>query len=334
MFDLSSFKTVDPLDNFSLRSANEMTDYIADEVFTPLYIQKAQFKRYQYDLSNYRETITEASSKAAPQKVDYGAFTTNGQAVAHKLAIDIDPKDARDADAVVGDLEQDGMLTLVDRLMIRRERLMAAAVSTSGNYPSGLTSTLGAGLKWSDIGGDPEGDCKVAKIAVKGICGKMPNALALSWQAWLALTQSAALKDRLKYTSGQSITLEQVKNLLQLDYLHICSAQFNSNNEGNATQSLSDIWGTYGLFYIKNPDVKRKTICYGRDYFVTNKSTDASGAPNGGFYVYEYQDDVRGSGAGRIKVLEHGWEYSLDFATLDSKSSGKVGAGYLLAGII
>jgi hypothetical protein len=334
MLDVTSFKTTDPLEDFSLRASNEMTDFVCDEVFPPLYVDKAQFKRYQYDLSNYRETVTEASSKAAAQKVDYSVFTTSSQAVPHKLAADVDPRDARDADAVVGDMEQDSILTIVERLMIRRERLMVSKVSTAGNYPSGLTSTLGAGLKWSDVGGDPEGDAKTAKIAVKGICGKMANALALSWQAWEALRQSAALKDRLKYTSGQSITEEQVKNLLGLKYLHICSAQYNSNLEGNATQSLSDIWGTYGLFYFKNPDQKRRTLCYGRQYFVTNKSTDSSGKPNGGFYVYTYEDQPRGSGAGRIKVIEHGWEYLLDFATLDSQSSGKVGAGYLLQGII
>lgn len=336
MLDVSAFKTTDPLENFSLRATNEQDSFIADEVFTPMYVPKAQFKRYQYDMSNYRETITEAASKATAQKVDYTVFTTSSQAVPHKVAIDVDPRDARDADSVVADFEQDGMLTLVEKLLIRRERLMASKVSTSGNYPSGLTSTLGAGLKWSDLGGDPEGDCKTAKIAIKGVCGRMPNALALSWQAWLALTQSAALKDRLKYTSGQSITLEQVKNLLQLDYLHICKAQYNANLEGNATQTLSDIWGTYGLFYVKDPNQKRRTVCYGRDYFVTGAGPTTNGTkpPESGFYVYKYQDDSRGSGAGRIQVIEHGWEYLLDFATLDNQSSAKVGAGYLLAGII
>lgn len=334
MLDVSAFKTTDPLEDFSLRSANDMTDYIADDVFTPMYVPKAQFKRYQYDLSNYRETITESSSKAAAQKVDYTVFTTSSQATVHKVAGDVDPRDARDADAAVGDMEQDTMLTLVDRLMIRKERLMASAVSTTGNYPSGSTTTLGSGLKWSDTGGDPEGDVKAGKIQVKGVCGKVPNAMAISWQTFFALQQSAALKDRLKYTSGQSISLEQIKNLLMLDYLHICYAQYNSNLEGNSTQSLSDIFGTYALLYVKDPDTKRRTICYGRNYFVTNKSTDASGKPNGGFYVYQYQDEPRGSGAGRIQVLEHGWEYKLDFATLDNQSSAKVGAGYLIQGVI
>ena len=322
MFDISSFKTTSALADFSLRAANEMQDFVADDVFTPATIKQAQFKYYQYDLSNYREVETQKSSKSAADKVDYGAFTTSSKAELHKLAIDIDPADERDADAAVADLEQDGALTVMERLMIRRERIMASLVSTSGNYASGLTSTLGSGLKWSDAGGDPESDIVTAKKAVKGICGRIPNALALSWSAWLSLSQSAALKDRIKYTSGQSLTIEQVKNLLGLDYLHICKAQYNANLEGNATQSLSDIWGTYGLIYVKDPSQKKRTVCFGRNFMVNQFST------------FMYEDQERGGPEGRIKVLESSWEYIMKYTTVDSQSSGKIGAGYLLQGII
>ena len=321
-FDISSFKTTGALADFSLRSANEMTDFISDEVFTPCIINKAQFKYYQYDLSNYREVETQKSSKSRADRVDYGAFTTSGKAELHKLAIDVDPQDIRDADEAVADLEQDGAFTVMERLMIRRERIMAGIVSTSGNYNSGLASTLGAGLKWSDAGGDPENDAVTAKKAVKGICGRLPNALALSWSAWLSLSQSSALKDRIKYTSGASLTEEQVKNLMQLDYLHVDKAQYNANVEGNATQSLSDIWGTYALFYVKDPAQRLRTVCYGRN-FTVNK-----------FTTFESEDPSRGGPEGRIRSIESSWEYVMKNTTLDSQAGAKIGAGYLLQGII
>lgn len=321
-FDISGFRTTGALADFSLRAANEMTDFIADEVFTPCLIPKAQFKYYQYDLSNYREVETQKSSKAAADKVDYGAFSASSKAELHKLAVDVDPQDIRDADEAVADLEQDGALTVMERLMIRRERIMAGIVSTTANYNSGLLATLGAGLKWSDAGGDPENDCVIAKRAVKNICGRLPNALALSWSSWLALSQSSALKDRIKYTSGASLTIEQVKNLLQLDFLHIDKAQFNANVEGNATQGLSDIWGTYALFYVKDPSQRLRTVTYGRN-FVVNK-----------FTTFQYEDPERGGPEGRMRVIESSWEYVMRNTTLDSQAGAKIGAGYLLQGII
>lgn len=320
-FDISQFRTTSAIEDFSLRAANEMQDFIADEVFTPAYIPKAQFKFYQYDLSNYREVNTQKSSKAEADKVDYGAFTTSGKAELHKLAVEIDPQDERDADAAVADLETDGALTIMERLMIRRERLMAAIVGTAANYNSGLTTSLTSGFKWSDPGGDPESDVVTGKKAVKSICGRLPNAMALSWSAWLSLSQSAALKDRVKYTSGQSLTVEQVKNLLQLDFLHICKAQYNANLEGNATQTLSDIWSNYALLYVKDPSQRLRTVCYGRQFIVNE------------YNVYEYEDVKRGGPEGRIKVMEGQLEYVLKTTTVDAQSTAKIGAGYLVQNI-
>jgi hypothetical protein len=321
MIDISNMKTSSALADFSLRAANEMVDFVADEVFTPCIVSKTQFKYYQYDLSNYREVETQKGSKAEADKVDYGAFATSAKAELHKLAGEVDPQDERDADEAIADLEQDVALTVMERLMIKRERIMAGIVSTSANYNAGLSTTLAAGFKWSDPGGDPESDIVTAKKGVKGICGRMPNAMALSWSAWLSLSQSAALKDRVKYTSAQSLTVDQVKNLLQLDYLHICRAQYNANLEGNATQSLSDIWGTYALVYIKDPSQKKRTVCYGRNFLVNE------------FTTFQYEDVKRGGPEGRIKVIESSWEYVLKNTTLDSQAGNKIGGGYLVQNI-
>ena len=99
-------------------------------------------------------------------------------------------------------------------------------------------------------------------------------------------------------------------------------AQFNANVEGNATQSLSDIWGTYGLFYVKDPAQRPRTVCFGRN-FVVNK-----------FTTFEYEDEERGGPEGRVRVIESSWEYVMKNTTLDSQTGAKIGAGYLLQGII
>ena len=325
--DISQFKTTNALEDFSLRAANDMKDFVADQIFTPGYISKKQYKKYQYDLSNYRRSSTRASSKAAAQKGDYNVFTTSSEAQLYKYATDIDPQDARDADSVVGDLQQDATLLNMEKLMIDKEVLTLGKITTAGNYPSSLNVTLSGMSKWNNTASDPLADIITGKTAVKGICGKLPNAMAIAWEAFLALSNNTSLKDRLKYTSGQSITLEQMKNLFQLDELIVAKAQYNANNEGSATQSLSTILGNYAVLFVKDPAQTRRTVTFGRTWYVTG---GGSASQPGGWYTYQYTDDTRGSAAGRIQVIESGMEYDYDFATVDSQSSGKVGAGYLI----
>lgn len=315
--DISSFKTRNALENFSIRFANEQTDFISDEVAVPFVIPKAQFKKYQYDLSNLKSTETQKAYDATADQVDYGVFTSDGTAKLHKLAGKINPEHERDADAAVGDIRQDTAATIMEKLLLSREIALVTKVSTAASYPSGLTSTLSAGSTWADAGGDPEADASTARIAVKGMCGKVPNALALSWTALEKLKQSAALKDRLKYTSGQSLTEEQIKNLLGVQYLHVCKAQKNTADQG-AADAISDVWDDFALFYVKNPAQGRRTMTYMRNFVV------------GQLYTHEWTVDDRGGPAGRIKMLEMGWEYTLEAAAVVSSSDSDFVAGYLL----
>lgn len=315
--DISSFKTTTALENFSIRFANEQTDFICDEVAIPHVVPKNVFKRYQYDLSNLKSVETQKAYDAAADQVDYGVFTRDATAHLHKLAGKINPQHERDADAAVGDIRQDTAATIMEKLLLSREIALVTKVSTSGSYPSGLTSALSAGSTWADAGGDPEADVTTARIAVKGACGKAPNAMAIGWTALERLKQSAALKDRLKYTSGQSVTEEQIKNLLGLQYLHVCKAQKNTADQG-ATDAIADVWDDFAIIYVKEPAQARRTMTYMRNFVV------------GQLYTHEWTVEERGGPAGRIKMLEMGWEYTLEAAAVVSSSDGDFTAGYFL----
>lgn len=314
----ADFITRNVLESSSIRYANEQKDYIADEVFHPLPVNKEQIKLWQYDTSNYRRVVTKKHSKAKADVVDYSGFYSNRTCELHKLQGEVDPKDARNFDAPVAQVETDTMMTVMDRLLIDKEVEAYTLAGTTTNYPSDLTSALGAGVTWAVDGGDPEADAKTARIAVKARCGRAPNALALSWTAFQHLSNNAALKDRVKYTSGQSLTVDQLKNLLQLQYIFVCAAMQNTNVEGNATQTLAEIWGDEAIFYVYNPSPKLKKVCYGIQPIFNR------------LYSRKWQDNERGSGDGPIEMMELGWSYDLDAGAVISSSDGDFAAGYCL----
>lgn len=317
MLDRSQIQTRTPLEDYAIRFANDRTDFITEEVAPPKIVKKSQNSKYQFDLSNLKDVETQSDSKTEANKIDYGQFKSDLTTKLHKLAADVDPNDEADADQAVANIKQRQVSNIMERLLIRREILMVTKVSTGANYPSALTSTLGATLTWASDLGDPEGDARLAKTAVKGTCGKVPDSLALSWTALEHLKQSPALKDRLKYTSGQSITEEQIKNLLGVKNLFVCRAQKNTGMEG-AADAVADIWDDFALFFVRGGGDDMNSMGFMRTFLRDQ------------LYSHEYVDEKRGGPKGRVQVVEMGWEFALEFAAVVSSSDGDATAAYLL----
>jgi hypothetical protein len=325
MLDVSAFRTRNALEGHSLRYANERKEFVADEIFTPVMVDNSQFKVYQYDTSNMRAVETQKDSKAEADLVDYGVFTRDRTAQLHKLAGEIDPADEKDFDAAVADISTDTAEVIMERLLIAREILSATLVETTGNYPSDLTATLSAGSTWLDAGGDPEGNAATARAAVKARTGRMPNAASLSWDSYEKLKAAPYFIDRMKYTNASvpdAAFQSMLKAWLNVEYIHIGGALKNTNVEGNATQTLANIWADGILFYVKNPSPAKRVVRYGAKY-IRNQ-----------LYSYKYQVNERGSGDGRIQRLEMGWWYLLSPSCVVSSSDNDFTAGYYLDNIV
>lgn len=320
----SSFKTTTALEDFSIRAANELTDYIADEVFTPIIVNKEAVKVYQYDGSAYKVIDSRKDSKAQADSIDYGVFTTNRTALLHKLRSEWDPADADQFDGVVANVEQDCAATIMDGLMLYKEVEAATAATTTTNYPSSLTATLGATETWIVSGGDPFGTSSTARAAVKTACGKAPTAAALSWTTFEKLRGSPIFMDHMKYTKT-SASEEEFKALLKswlgVRELAIGAAQKLTNIEG-AADVKADVWSDGILFYVKNPAVTPKVMRYGANYVYNS------------LYTVKGEDPLRGSGKGRIQTLEMGMSYVLAAGAVVSSSDTDFNAGYYLSNVV
>ncbi len=321
--DVSSFKTRNALEGHSLRYANERTEYCADDIFSPVMVDKTQFKVYQYDTSNFRAVETAKDSKAEADLVDYGGFTRDRTALLHKLAGEVDPADEKDFDPAVADISTDMAETIMDRLLIAKEILAATAVETTGNYPSDLTASLTN--TWLVAAGDPEGDAATARTAVKARCGRAPNAAQMSWDTFDKLRSAPYFVDRMKYTSAAAPG-DQFKSLLAawlgVKEVIIGGALKNTNVESNATQTLSNVWADGILFFVKNTSPSKRVVRYGAQYI---RNT---------LYSHRYQVNERGSGDGRIQRIELGWWYLLAASCVVSSSDNDYTAGYYLDNVV
>lgn len=325
MINPSAFETRNAIEAYSIKQVNAMDGYIAEEVFPSVIVSKETVKLYQYDTSNLKYVDTRKDDEAEADEVEYSVFATDKTPVAHKLAQTYNPANAKDFDSPVANVEQDAADNVLDRLMLAREVLMAAKALATGNYPAALTATLSAGSTWLDAGGDPEGNSATARGAVFNSCGKEPNAAALSWTTFNALRASAYIIDRTKYTSAVipvDVFKEMLKGWLGVEHLHICKARKKTAVEGNATQTISDVWGDEILYYVKDPGQSLKKMAYGITV-MRNR-----------LWSYSTPLVTRGGGDGRIMRLEMGWNYVQEPACVVSSSDTDFAAGYLLKNVI
>lgn len=326
MLNPASFKTTDPLVDFSIRAGNDMTDYIADEVFQPVIVNKEAFKVYQYDTSQFRVRNGLKSSKAEADSIDYGVFTRDATAQLHKFKAEWDPNDSAQFDAVVANLEQDAALLVMDAILLFKETEAVTLATTAGNYASANTATLGAGATWIVAGGDPLADIKTARAAVRVSSSKIPNAAAMSWTTFDALKSSPVFIDLMKYNAPVAPSEDQFTSMLKgwlgVQHLHLGKALKNTNLEGNATQTLSDVWDDSIVFYVKNPSVSPKVMRYGCNY-----TWDT-------MYTRKWQDDARGGPKGCIQLLEMGMSYVLASGAVVASGNNDFAAGYLLKNVI
>ena len=324
MLNPASFKTTTALENFSIRAANEMTDFIADEVFPPVIVSKEDCKVYQYDSSQFAVVDSRKASKAQADSIDYGVFTSSKSCLLHKLQAEYDPADAAQFDSVVANLEQDAALQLMEALMLYKETEAVTLATTSGNYPAALTATLAADATWIVTGGDPEGTSAVARAAVKSACSKAPNAAAMAWTTFEKLRAAPYFIDRMKYTNASVSSdafAEMLKSWMGVQSLAICKATKSTNIEGAATV-LADVWDDSILFYVKNTSASPKSMRYGANYIFNQ------------LYTHKWQDESRGSGKGRIQKLEMGLSYVLSPGAVVSSSDSDFTAGYLLKNVV
>ena len=128
---------------------------------------------------------------------------------------------------------------VTQRMLIRRERLFATNFMASGSGWATVVNGTAAGgtdfTSWDDYASDPEKTIDDAKNYMVKTTGFEGNILTVAYSVHQALKRHPIIKDRIKYTSSESITAEIIANFFELDEYHVSKAAYSSSNEGAAS---------------------------------------------------------------------------------------------------
>lgn len=317
-YDRTTFITRTALEGVAFDFMTDQGQFLQDKLFTPKPVDKSLKKAYQMDTSKLRLMNTEKSTNSEPDLIDEQIFSTSITLVEHKAGAEVNPRDEEDADLPI--LVGDARKTQISMLAIlnRREKLAADAATTSGNYPSALTSALSSGSRWNEVGGDPESDMITINQALINQCGRRANAVAMGDKTMDKIRLSPVWRDRTKYTAAGPIPAELIKAYLGVEYMFVGSARRDTANEG-ATSSIDGFWADNVIAYYYNPSPGIFDVSYGHMYLEK--------AP---IWTSIWVDERRRGARGPMRRVTVGSEYKLQAGYVDASGSTKFGAGYLL----
>lgn len=229
-----------PLTNVSVAYALNRDNFIADKVFpeipvdhkTDLYwtIPKGAWFR---DEARPRPGGTESVGSG------YDVSSETYNAIVEAIHKDIDDQTRANADAPFN-LDSDATKFVTDRLLIRKEVNFLTKVFKTGVWAIDAQGVAAAPtgnqfIQWSDYDdSDPRADVKKWRRHILSTTGYEPNTLVLGYDVMDALADHPAFIDRLKYTDPNSVTVEMLARIFEVERVLVSKAVINSGKEGQA----------------------------------------------------------------------------------------------------
>lgn len=251
-----------PLTNISIAFLQRATNFVADQVFPNIPVQKQSDRYYTYDRGMFnRDEMKLRAPGTESAGVEYTVDNTPTY-FADPYAIHHDIPDQRrsNADAVLApDREATELVT--HKALIRREKLWASKYFAGSLWTTdldGVASGPGAGefLQWNDAASTPIEDVRAQKGTILGLTGYEPNTLVVGYPVWNALADHPDIVDRIKYgqTPGSPavVTLQAVAALLEVERIVVMKAIENTADEG-AANAHSFIGGKKALLCYAAP---------------------------------------------------------------------------------
>ena len=192
-------------------------------------------------------------------------------------------------------LGEEGANLLMEKTLLNMEIERANLVCNPANYATNNTAALSGSSQVSDPACDLDALVNTAKGEVNSSIAKDPNVWLISYEAFLAITKLDIVKDKIKYTSRQSITTDMLAEMYGFSRVVVGSAL----KKTSATGATSRVWGANMVFAYTNP----AALASGRLPFAASTSTVRRQQPS---FAYQYML------ADRPQMTNRYWDESTD----------------------
>ncbi|WP_369951980.1 major capsid protein [Ralstonia syzygii] len=233
---LSNLRVVDPvLTQLSIGYTN--ADLVGDVLFPFVPVDKEggkipKFGKEAFKIYNTERALRARSNRINPEDVDAVTISLDE----HDLEYPIDYRETAEA---AFPLEAHATHVVTEGIRLRHEKKVADLVQSQASYAASNKIVLAGTSRFTDkANSDPIGVIEDGKEAVRGKIGRYPNTAVIGAAAWKALKQHPAFIERIKYSMKGILTVDLVKEILEVDNIVVGKAVYASD-----TGVFSDLWG-------------------------------------------------------------------------------------------
>lgn len=230
------------LTNISVAYTQAGSNYIASRIFPVIPVQKQSDVFNQYFKSTFNRA---AGALRAPgtesMGIDYQTTLGTYNARVYALHHDITDQARANADPTFN-LDRDGTQLITQSLLLDREKRWANTFFQTGVWSRDVTPAA----KWSVATSTPINDVLAERVRFKQRSGYRANTLVVSPDVDGILMNHPQIVDRIKYTSGDSVTPQIIARLLGVDNYIVADVAVSSI--GDATPIVRPAqYGVYGV---------------------------------------------------------------------------------------
>lgn len=237
--------------------------HIADQLFPELIVDQYTGLIGNYGMNHIRiesdlQTGIGEAKRVTPTK--RGSTTYNVES--HALEGIVSERDYANVENPF-DAESDETMGLTTLIVTNKEKILADKLFDTAIITQNVT--LAGSDQFNDyVNSDPLARFKTAHNAILDGCGKSANAAVMSKKVFNTLKYHPAILDTLGFKYNQMGTLSEadIMKALDVQYLYIGDAAYNSAKEGQS-DTLSQIWGNSILFYVKPQTAAKYQTAFG-----------------------------------------------------------------------
>ncbi len=231
------------------------TEYIGGLIIPSVPVTKRSDKFFIFDKQPWlRDGAKVRAPGAAAMREGYTLTTANYSTVEWAMEHKVPDEVRENADSPLSP-DRDGAEFCADKVAMRKEKLAATLINTSGNWTTNVT--LAGPTQWSDYtNSDPLADIATARLQVLKQIARRPNTLVMGVEVFEKLMLHPDLLGRVIYSGTQGspamVTSRMLAQLFQVERVLVGAAIEDTAIEGG-TESISFIWGKHVWLGYVNP---------------------------------------------------------------------------------
>lgn len=214
---------------------------VADALFPVVPVDQRGGKILEFGKEDFEMYNTARAPGSNTKRVQFGHLGTPYALEQHSLEGKVPFEHLQEANQVPGiDLGRGAVTKTQNIILLTNEYQAATIARAAANYAATNKTALAGTSRWDDYASgvsDPAADIDAAVEAIRAQIGMRPNTVVLSPKAFKAAKRHPKIIDRVKYTSRDSLTLEMLADLFDVERLVVGDAIYNNGG------TMTDVWG-------------------------------------------------------------------------------------------